>query len=79
MELPVVLRLAGNALGVVGAVLVFFEFFRQPSYISYNSGVGTYDIDLSPQEIVEHGWAGRIGALLVALAFALNFFAVFLG
>ncbi len=78
MELPVLLQLAGSGIGAVGAVLVCFEFFRQPSYVEYDPDLGMYSIDISPAEVVEHGWAGRGGALLVALAFALHFFATFL-
>ncbi|MFC7166224.1 hypothetical protein [Halospeciosus flavus] len=73
------LRLAGYALGALGAVLLFVEFFQQPSYISYEPEFESYNVDLSPQEVTEHTWIGRIGALLLALAFALEFFAVFLG
>jgi hypothetical protein len=77
-ELTVALRLAGGALGALGAVLLFIEFFQIPSYVEYNPDFGSYSFDLSPEEAVEYSWFGRIGALLLALAFALQFLAAFL-
>jgi hypothetical protein len=77
-ELTVTLRLAGGALGALGAVLLFIEFFQIPSYVEYNPDLGSYSFDLSPEEAVEYSWFGRTGALLVALAFALQFLAAFL-
>lgn len=73
------LQLAGYALGALGAVLLFIEFFQQPSYVTYEPEFESYNVDISPQEVTEHTWFGRVGALLLALAFALEFFAVFLG
>lgn len=67
--------LVGYALGTFGGVLVFIEFFQTPSYISYDTDFGSYDLDLTPNEVDEYTWAGRIGALLIALAFALQFVA----
>jgi len=72
------LSLAGAALGTVGGVLLFVEFFQLPSYLSYNEGIGNYTIQISPSEAREYTWAGRVGALLVALAFALQFVAMLL-
>ena len=74
-----VLRLAGYALGAVGAVLLFLEFFQQPSYVSYDTEFNQYSLDISPNDVYEHTWIGRIGAFLLALAFTFEFFAVFLG
>jgi hypothetical protein len=78
MDVVTVLRLAGNALGVVGAVLVAFEFFRQPSYVDYDTDLGTYSLNIAPEQVIEHTWVGRGGALLIAVAFALQFFATLL-
>lgn len=72
------LRLAGSALGVIGAALLFVEFFQLPSYLSYDTDFESYSVDISPPEAAEYTWFGRIGALLIALAFALQFLAVFL-
>lgn len=69
------LSLAGYGLGALGALLVFVEFFQLPSYVEYRENVGKYNITLSPKDAREYTWAGRIGALLVALAFALQFVA----
>jgi len=78
VELVTGLRLAGHAVGAFGALLIFLEFFQLPSYIDYNEDFGTYDLTVTTGEIVEHTWLGRLGALCVALAFALQFLAVFL-
>ena len=67
------LELAGYALGALGGVLLFVEFFQIPSYISYKESFNSYNVAISPQEVREYTWAGRIGALLMALAFALLF------
>lgn len=74
----VALELAGYALGAVGAVLLFFEFFQLPSYVEYEPEFNDYTVDISPSEVTEHTLVGRVGAFLVAVAFALEFFAVFL-
>ena len=74
----VVVSLAGYALGALGGVLVFVELFMLPSYVSYQENYGSYNIAMSPQEASEYTWAGRVGALLIALAFALQFVATFL-
>jgi hypothetical protein len=78
MEATVALGLAGSALGALGAVLVCFEFFRLPSYVEYDEMLETYSVSVSPKEVVEHGWVGRGGALLVAVGFALDFVATLL-
>lgn len=72
------LRLAAGALGVLGAMLLFIEFFQVPSYLEYNADIRSYSFDLSPDDAAEYTWFGRAGALLLALAFALQFFAAFL-
>ncbi|MFB6219367.1 MAG: hypothetical protein ABEH77_09395 [Halobacteriaceae archaeon] len=78
VEVTAALRLAAGALGTVGAVLLFVEFFQVPSYVDYNAQMGSYSFTLSPTDVREHTWFGRAGALLLALAFALQFFSVFL-
>lgn len=78
VEIVTTLKLAGYAVGALGAVLIFLEFFQQPSYVTYNKEFNDYRIEMSPNEIREHTWIGRIGAFLIAVAFALEFFATFL-
>lgn len=73
------LELAGYALGALGASLVFFEFFQMPSYVEYNTEYNDYNIDISPKEATEHTWVGRVGAFLLAVAFALQFLVALLG
>ncbi|WP_135828302.1 hypothetical protein [Halorussus halobius] len=79
VELVAALELAGYALGALGAALVFFEFFQLPSYVEYSQEYNDYSVDISPGEVVEHTWAGRVGAFLVAVSFALQFVAALLG
>ena len=74
----VTLQLSGYALGALGAALLFVELFQLPSYISYRESFNSYNIAMSPQDAREYTWAGRIGALLIALAFALQFVAALL-
>jgi len=73
------LELAGYALGALGAALVFFEFFQIPSYVEYSEEYNDYSVDISPMEVTEHTWVGRVGAFLVAVSFALQFLAALLG
>lgn len=74
----VVLSLAGYGLGTVGAALVFIEFFMSPSYVSYEPEWDGWNLSVNPSEAAEYTWIGRVGALLVALAFALLFVATLL-
>lgn len=69
------LVLAGYALGAVGAGLLFIELFQLPSYLSYQPEFDDYTISVSPENPREYSIAGRLGALLLALAFALLFVA----
>jgi hypothetical protein len=78
-ELATTLRLVGAAVGVLGATLLFLEFFQFPSYIDYNSDMGSYSIEFSPDDPREYTWVGRVGALCLAIAFAIQFLATFLG
>lgn len=73
------IQLAGYALGALGAGLIFIEFFQQPSYVKYNMEFNDYTVEMSPDEVREHTWLGRIGAFLLAVAFALQFLVVLLG
>ncbi|WP_132057583.1 hypothetical protein [Halorussus amylolyticus] len=73
------LELAGYALGALGATLIFFEFFQMPSYLEYSTEYNDYSIDISPRDATEYTWAGRVGAFLVAVAFALQFLVALLG
>lgn len=72
------LRLVGPALGAIGAALLFVEFFQLPSYFRYDTDFESYSIDISPEDAQEYTWIGRIGALLLALGFLLQFLAAFL-
>jgi hypothetical protein len=78
MDLVTTLRLAGYAAGAFGAALLFLEFFQIPNYVTYDDQVNLYTIDMSPNEVRQHTWIGRIGAIAIAVAFALLFFATFL-
>lgn len=78
VDVPIILELAGYALGAIGAVLVFFEFFQIPNYIEYDPDYNDYTLDISPMEVKQHTWIGRVGAFCLAVAFALEFFATFL-
>lgn len=78
MDLRTTLRLAGFALGAVGGALVFMEFFQLPSYLSYETELQSWSVDLSPDELREHTWLGRIGGLAIAAGFTLLFLAEFL-
>ncbi|QLC34197.1 hypothetical protein EFA46_008255 [Halarchaeum sp. CBA1220] len=71
-------RMAGYALATLGALLVFLEFFQQPSYINYDPDFDSYNVDLSPQEVRQYTWIGRVGALLAAAGFAIQLLAFFL-
>jgi len=78
VAISVALRLSGTAIGTVGALLLFVEFFQVPSYLSYKPDRSAYKFNLSPPEINEYTWFARTGALLLALSFALQFLAEFL-
>lgn len=76
VTLVATLQLAAAALGAVGAILVFVEFFQLPGYVRFEKQIGSYSVELSPEDPTEYTWVGRIGALLVATSFALQFFAI---
>jgi len=73
ITLSLALTLAGDAIGALGGLLVFVEFFQFPSYLEYEPEFDSYNFDISPLEVTEHTWLGRIGGLCVAVGFALQF------
>jgi hypothetical protein len=78
VDLAGTLQLAGYALGALGAGLLFIELFQLPSYLEYRQEFTDYKLTMMPESPTEYSWAGRIGALLLALAFALLFIAALL-
>jgi hypothetical protein len=70
--------LAGHAIGTIGGVLLFVEFFQLPSYITYEKEWDNWNIQVSPNEVRQYSAAGRIGAVMIAIAFALQFVATLL-
>jgi hypothetical protein len=69
------LQLAGYALGALGGGLLFIELFQLPSYVDYQPEFEDYTLTMSPEDPAEYSAAGRVGSLLLALAFALLFVA----
>lgn len=78
VDMVTTIQLAGSALGALGAVMLFAEFFQLPSYLKYKSDIDSYTLEMAPAEVYEYSWLGRIGALLLAVAFALQFLATLL-
>lgn len=79
MTVGEILRLVGSALGAVGGLLVFVEFFQTPNYVSYNREWDDYEIEMSPREVEQYTWIGRAGGLLVGVGFALLFVGTLVG
>jgi hypothetical protein len=79
MTVGEILRLAGSALGALGGLLVFVEFFQTPNYVTYNREWDDYEIEMSPREVEQYTWAGRAGGLLVGVGFALLFVGTLVG
>lgn len=77
-DIGTTVSLAGYALGTLGALLMFVEFFQVPSYIDYDSTADSWRLNVAPREVRQFSTAGRIGALLVGIAFALQFLATLL-
>ena len=75
MTIVELLRLAGYALGALGGVLVFIEFFQIPSYVEFDEDFEQYNISYTPMEMREHTWIGRVGGFCLALGFAALFVA----
>ncbi len=67
------IELGAYALGAIGAVLVFAELFQTPSYVEYKAEGDRYRLNYSAQEVAEYTPIGRVGAFVLALAFALLF------
>jgi hypothetical protein len=72
------ISLAGHAVGTIGGVLLFVEFFQLPSYITYEKEWDNWNIQVSPNEVQQYSTAGRLGAVMIAIAFALQFVATLL-
>ncbi|MFB6168536.1 MAG: hypothetical protein ABEJ43_06785 [Haloferacaceae archaeon] len=79
MTVGEILRLAGSALGAVGGLLVFVEFFQTPNYVNYNREWDDYEIEMSPRDVQEHTWGGRVGGLLLGVGFTLLFVGTLVG
>jgi hypothetical protein len=73
------LRLGGYAVGALGGLLVFVEFFQTPNYVEFNEEFEDYSLNLSPSEVRQYTMAGRAGGFCLALAFALLFLATLVG
>lgn len=78
VDIVQVLRLAGYAVGALGGTLLFVELFQVPNYVNYDPEFDDYNIEMAPADVRQYTWAGRAGALMLSLAFALEFFAVLL-
>ncbi|MDZ7702081.1 MAG: hypothetical protein U5J98_08465 [Halobacteriales archaeon] len=78
VDLAATIQLAGYALGALGAGLLFIELFQLPSYLDYQPEFEDYTLRMSPDDPTEYTTAGRVGTLLLALAFALLFVAALL-
>lgn len=72
------LQLSGFGAGTLGGALLFVEFFQLPSYVSYDAEFDDYNVEMSPTTVRQYTLAGRAGALLVSLGFALQFVSVLL-
>ena len=79
MDLVTQLSLLGSALGVLGAMLLFVEFFQLPSYVQFDADFESYSVQISPNDAAEYTAFGRIGAILIGIAFAVQLTATFLG
>lgn len=71
-----VIALAGYAIGAFGSLLIFIELFQLPSYVEYKPKLNRYDLQTKPIEMRQYTIAGKAGALMVALAFSLEFIAI---
>jgi hypothetical protein len=70
------IALAGYAIGAFGSLLIFIELFQLPSYVEYKPKLNRYDLQVKPIEVRQYTVAGKAGALMVALAFSLEFIAI---
>ncbi len=78
MALATQLSLVGWAIGVVGAMLLFVEFFQLPSYVRFDKDFESYSVEISPNDASEYTAFGRAGAVLIGIAFAFQLTATFL-
>jgi hypothetical protein len=79
VAVPDLIRLGGYALGTLGGLLVFVEFFQTPNYVEFDEEFETYNLNISPDDVRQYSLAGRAGALCLALGFALLFLATLVG
>lgn len=73
------IELGAYAIGTLGAVLLFLEFFQTPPYIVYHEDRDRYRLSVMNDDIDEYTSLGRIGAFLIAAAFALLFVVTMFG
>jgi hypothetical protein len=60
-------------------MLLFVEFFQVPSYVRFDPDFESYSVQISPDEAAEYTAFGRVGAVMIGVAFALQLTATFLG
>lgn len=65
------IELLALTLGAIGGALLFLESFQTPSYVQYRDGSERYRLRITGSEVDEYTSLGRIGAFLLALAFAM--------
>jgi len=75
VEYAMLVALAGHAVGTIGGLLLFVEFFQLPSYVTYEKEWDNWNIQVSPSEVQQYSLAGRLGAVMIAVAFAMQFVA----
>tara|TARA_A100001037_G_C15129301_1_gene627899 strand:+ start:2030 stop:2269 length:240 start_codon:yes stop_codon:yes gene_type:complete len=73
VEYSFAISLVGYVIGALGGLLIFIELFQVPNYLKYKPKLNRYDIELKPEEVQEYTIVGRIGALMIAIAFSLQF------
>ena len=76
VEYDVVIALIGYIVGAFGGLLIFIELFQVPSYVKYKPKLNRYDVEIKPLEVQQYTLAGRVGALMIAIAFSLEFIAM---
>jgi hypothetical protein len=76
VEYDIVIALMGYIVGAFGGLLVFIELFQVPNYVKYKPKLNRYDVEIKPLEVQQYTLAGRVGALMIAIAFSLEFIAI---
>ena len=76
VEYDVVIAMIGYIVGAFGGLLIFIELFQVPSYVRYKPKLNRYDVEIKPTEVQQYTLAGRAGALMIAIAFSLEFIAI---